>query len=282
MVLQVCHFQHFPQTGSHNVQTHHNYNVPSGFGVGQNGSANVFQLQNVSQSGSHSVQTHQNVPSLYSVGQNGPASVSQTGSQSVQTARNMPSVFSVGQNGPANVFQIQNVSQCGSQSVQPPQNVPSVHSMGQNGPASVSQTGSQSVQAPHNLHYMYGVGQNYITSAAQPQSVFQPQLPQTVSHNVPSMFGVGQYMYHMQQVQHDQHGSDPISSLIASLENLSTSQDIYASQMANTRQRLWYLGLANKDLGSSLQGEFVDLNVFLPPLLASNSMPLTGIEPSIS
>ncbi len=41
----VSHFQHFSQTGSHNVQTPHNYNVRSVFGVGQNGSANVFQLQ---------------------------------------------------------------------------------------------------------------------------------------------------------------------------------------------------------------------------------------------
>ncbi len=93
---------------------------------------------------------------------------------------------------------------------------------------------ADSVQTPHNLPSMYGVGQNYTTSAAQPQSVFQPQLPQTVSHNVPSVFGVGQDMCHMQQVQHDQRGSDPISSLIASLQNLSTSQGIYAGQMANT------------------------------------------------
>ncbi len=94
-----------------------------------------------------------------------------------------------------------------------------VYSVGQNDPATVSQAGSQSVQTPHNLLSVYGVGQNYITSATQPQSVFQPQLSQTVSHNVLSAFGMGQDMCHMQPVQHRQRGSDPISSLIASLQN---------------------------------------------------------------
>ncbi len=75
----------------------------------------------VSQTGSQSVQ---NVPSVYSLGQNGPASVShfqhfsQTGSHNVQTPHNynVPNVYSVGLNGPASVFQLQNVSQSGSQS----------------------------------------------------------------------------------------------------------------------------------------------------------------------
>ncbi len=107
----VSHFQHFSQTGSHNVQTPHNYNVPSVFGVGKNGSANVFQLQNVSQSGSHSVQTHQNVPSVYSVWQNIPASVSQAGSQSVQTPHNLPCVYGVEQNYITSAAQPQNVFQ---------------------------------------------------------------------------------------------------------------------------------------------------------------------------
>ncbi len=121
--------------------------------------------------------------------------------------------------------------------------------------------------------------QNYITSAAQPQSVFQPQLPQTAGHSMPSMFGVGQDMCHMQQVQHDQRG--PISSLIASLQNSPTSQGIYAGQMVNTGQNLQTVvpGVIQKDLDSSFRGEFVDLNMYLPPVLASNSMPLTDIEP---
>ncbi len=38
-------------------------------------------------------------------------------------------------------------------------------------------------------------------------------------------------------------------------------------------------GVIHKDLDSSLLGEFVDLNMYLPPVLASNSMPLTDIEP---
>ncbi len=96
--------------------------------------------------------------------------------------------------------------------------------------------------------------QSYITSAAQPPSIFQPQLPQTASHSMHSVFGVGQDMCHMQQVQHDQHGSDPISSLIASLQNLPTSQDIYAGQMVNTRRNLQTLvpEISQKDLDSSL------------------------------
>ncbi len=110
----------------------------------------------------------------------------------------------------------------------------SIYSVEQNDPASVFQAGSQSVQTPHNLPIVYGVGQNYITSAAQPQSVLQPQSSQTASYIVPSVFGVEQDMCHMQQVQHDQCGSDPISSLIASLQNISTSQGIYGGQMANT------------------------------------------------
>ncbi len=182
-------------------------------------------------------QSVQNVPSVYSMGQNCSASVShfqhfsQTCCHNMQTPHNynVPSIFGVGQNGSANVFQLQNVSQSVSHSVQTPQNVPSAYSVGQNIPASVSQTGSQSVQTPYNLLSVYGVGQNYITSAAQPQSIFQPQLPQTANHIMPSVFGVGQNMCHMQQVQHDQHGSDPISSLIASLQNLPTSQGIYGT-----------------------------------------------------
>ncbi len=162
-----------------------------------------------------------------------------------------------------------------------PQNVSSVYIVGQNGPASESQTGSQTVQTPHNLPSVYGVGQNYITSAAQPQSIFQPQLPQTASDSMPSVFGVGQDICHMQQVQHDQHGSDPISSLIASLQNSPTSQGIYAGQMVNTGQNLQtvVLGVSQNVLDSSLRNEFVDLNMYLPPVLASNSMPLTDIEP---
>ncbi len=153
--------------------------------------------------------------------------------------------------------------------------------MVQNGPVSVSQTGCQSVQTPHYLPSVYGVGQHYIASTAQPQSVFQPQLPQTACHNMSSVFGVGQDMCHMQQVQHDQRGSDPISSLIASLQNLPTSHGIYAGQMVNTGQNLQTVipGVSQKDLDSSLLGEFVDLNMYLSPVLASNSMPLTDIEP---
>ncbi len=40
-------------------------------------------------------------------------------------------------------------------------------------------------------------------------------------------------------------------------------------------------GVSQKDLDSSLQGEYVDLNMYLPPVLASNSMPLTDIEPNL-
>ncbi len=39
------------------------------------------------------------------------------------------------------------------------------------------------------------------------------------------------------------------------------------------------LGVSQKDLDSSLQGEFGELNMYLPPVLASNSIPLTDIEP---
>ncbi len=171
----------------------------------------VSQFPNVHQNVHAGLMSHNyNVPSVYNVGQNIPASVSQTGSQSVQTPHNLPSVYGVGQNyitsaaQPQSVFQPQlpqtvslNMSSV-SQFQHVPQNVPSGYSVGQNGPASVSQTGSQSVQTPHNLPSVYGVGQNYITSAAQPLSIFQPQLPQTASHSMPSVFGVGQDMCHMQ------------------------------------------------------------------------------------
>ncbi len=80
--------------------------------VHQNVHAGLMSHQ-VSQTGSQSVQ---NVPIVYSMGQNDPASVShfqhfsQTGSHNVQTPHNVPSVFGVGQNGPASVSQFQHVS----------------------------------------------------------------------------------------------------------------------------------------------------------------------------
>ncbi len=36
-------------------------------------------------------------------------------------------------------------------------------------------------------------------------------------------------------------------------------------------------GVSQKDLDSSLRGEFVDLNMYLPPVLASNSQTLNHI-----
>ncbi len=67
--LKVFFQPQLPQTASHNMSS-------------------LSQFQHVPQK----------VPSVYSVGQKGPASVSQTGSQSVQTPHNLPSVYGVGQN----------------------------------------------------------------------------------------------------------------------------------------------------------------------------------------